>query len=467
MDILLERSKLIESFPTEDRSEARQMCIDKYKDIHERYANSNDPGLDLISDMIDMYLYLVVEPPEEFLVKIKEFLLKGITFPKLDIYMHLPDKYAAVVKLLRPEYFYKLSKDSFTMFTISPTIYEIASEIYRIDDDYINASSIWYIHKLEDLGKEIKEEHICFYLEHDLWECAQYALQKVKNISDNIIKSSVRGGIKDSITFLISKNIPLEKLANVAVELGQLEILKFINARQIYIQPEALNTAIKNNYLDVSLFVLRNYSYDRRCTAYMSIKKKWLRGLRIILPMLIPDMTIEFAILDSRDDDLLTLLCNTIIDARESTTTILQYSLLRGYTEAFKRIYDMQPVPLDGDINILATKSADLVAFCISHGLTVTSDIICKAIKEKPLDMVKILLQSCNDLQPFYISEAVIANNMDIIQYLHQISCPWDETCTNTAKVYGRWYIYDWLVSQGCPYGELIQPTFSLAPRQA
>lgn len=140
MDIIFEQSTLIQSFPPEEREEASQICIDKFYDTYIAYANTSEPDVELMNSIIDMYLFLGVTPPDAFIDIVERYLLEGISFDKLDIYMYLP-QYEQIVKLLRPEYYVEVDRSKFHIFTINEVVYNIASKRYRIEDNYENAIS--------------------------------------------------------------------------------------------------------------------------------------------------------------------------------------------------------------------------------------------------------------------------------------------------------------------------------------
>jgi hypothetical protein len=69
------------------------------------------------------------------------------------------------------------------------------------------------------------------------------------------------------------------------------------------------------------------------------------------------------------------------------------------------------------------------------------------------LETAKWLTKVCTFLDVSVFNAALDANNFEVIQYLRDIGCPWDETSYQHARTLD---VLKWLMLNGCPYNEEV-----------
>jgi len=69
---------------------------------------------------------------------------------------------------------------------------------------------------------------------------------------------------------------------------------------------------------------------------------------------------------------------------------------------------------------------------------------------------LKEMKQKLEDNELIYIKTAAFFGQLDILIYLHNYGCPWNEECCKLASLNGRIKVLKYLQEKGCQEGNLL-----------
>lgn len=309
---------------------------------------------------------------------LKNKLLEGEVYPDLSLYSSLWSDYGQIIKLLLPDCDIDIDVDKFSIFTINETIYNLASEIYEIEDTYKNAHSIWFLDRLKSKGIYPTLGETFLLLEGPPGFVDYVVKNKYLDIF-SIVNHAVLNDLEDVLVYAIENGYK-------DIVFGYMELNEKYDMIKLLDKPRVANLrsyryALRHKDVRLLNFLVRALSIDIDELITEFDEADWLVGVRIIVQNNKICINNVMTALDYCSDKVLKMVYLKSIKDGVKPVGLIDTLMKDGLYTYAKLIYDLHPVDLKNICLTNVTKNTVLTM--ISMDYKFTQKYLKKAIKYK------------------------------------------------------------------------------------